>query len=285
MSQINAQSVFGTYEVLKARINQPVPADYVPFCAGKEIIGCVKKTLAMKLAGSTSDFRLMDKLYLAEENCATVVLRTAAMQKAARILSELGELPSEVGELVDIRATVYDGVFCQAPRLLCRKLGLMTTSIRLTAYDKEGRVVLARRRPGKTIAGGLWDSLAAGLVKASEEPEHALYRELYEEAGLSADDLEVKESARFVQEFPVPEGYLREVVKNYVGSLKEGATPVNRDGEVSEFAAFDCHEALRMAEQEKLMYAAGVGIAETTMIHLGQRIEEKWLHYRGQIII
>ena len=285
MSQINAQSVFGTYEVLKARINQPVPADYVPFCAGKEIIGCVKKTLAMKLAGSTSDFRLMDKLYLAEENCATVVLRTAAMQKAARILSELGELPSEVGELVDIRATVYDGVFCQAPRLLCRKLGLMTTSIRLTAYDKEGRVVLARRRPGKTIAGGLWDSLAAGLVKASEEPEHALYRELYEEAGLSADDLEVKESARFVQEFPVPEGYLREVVKNYVGSLKEGATPVNRDGEVSEFAAFDCHEALRMAEQEKLMYAAGVGIAETTMIRLGQRIEEKWLHYRGQVII
>lgn len=285
MSQINAQSVFGTYEVLKARINQPVPADYVPFCAGKEIIGCVKKTLAMKLAGSTSDFRLMDKLYLAEENCATVVLRTAAMQKAARILSELGELPSEVGELVDIRATVYDGVFCQAPRLLCRKLGLMTTSIRLTAYDKEGRVVLARRRPGKTIAGGLWDSLAAGLVKASEEPEHALYRELYEEAGLSADDLEVKESARFVQEFPVPEGYLREVVKNYVGSLKEGATPVNRDGEVSEFAAFDCHEALRMAEQEKLMYAAGLGIAETTMIHLGQRIEEKWLHYRGQVII
>ena len=285
MSQINAQSVFGTYEVLKARINQPVPADYVPFCAGKEIIGYVKKTLAMKLAGSTSDFRLMDKLYLAEENCATVVLRTAAMQKAARILSELGELPSEVGELVDIRATVYDGVFCQAPRLLCRKLGLMTTSIRLTAYDKEGRVVLARRRPGKTIAGGLWDSLAAGLVKASEEPEHALYRELYEEAGLSADDLEVKESARFVQEFPVPEGYLREVVKNYVGSLKEGATPVNRDGEVSEFAAFDCHEVLRMAEQEKLMYAAGVGIAETTMIRLGQRIEEKWLHYRGQVII
>ncbi len=285
MSEVNAKSVYETYEVLKDRLNQPIPSDYVRFCAGKEIIGCVKKTLAMKLAGATSDFRLMDKLYLGEESCRTETLRTAAMQKAARILAELGELPDDAGELVDVRATVYDDVFCQAPRLLCRKLGLMTTSVRLTAYDKDGKVVLARRRPGKPIAGGVWDSLAAGLVKASEKPEHALYRELFEEAGLSSDDVDIKESARFVQELPVPEGYLREVVKNYEGHLKEGANPVNRDGEVSEFGSFDCHEALRMAEQEKLMYAAGLGIAETTMIHLGQRIEEKWLHYRGQVII
>ena len=167
MSEVTAQSVYATYEVLKARVTQPVPSDYVRFRAGKEIIGCVKKTLAMKLAGATSDFRLMDSLYLTDENCSSVTARTAAMQKAARILAELGELSEDAGELVDVRATVYDGVFCQAPRLLCRKLGLMTTSIRLTAYDKEGRTVLARRRPGKVIGGGLWDSLAAGLVKAS----------------------------------------------------------------------------------------------------------------------
>ena len=285
MSELTARSVYETYEVLKNRVNQPVPSDFVRVRAGKEIIGCVKKQLAMKIAGATSDFRLMDSLYLVDDVCRSVTERTAAMQKAARILAESGDLTDDAGELVDVRATVYDGVFCQAPRLLCRKLGLMTTSVRLTAYDKDGHVVLAKRREGKPVAGGLWDSLAAGLVKASEEPEHALYRELYEEAGLSANDVEIKESARFVQELPVPEGYLREVVRNYEGFLKEGAEPVNRDGEVSEFASFDCHEALRMAEQEKLMYAAGIGIAETTMKRLGLRIEEKWLHYRGQIII
>ena len=242
MSELVAQSVYQTYTVLKDRLTQPIPKDFVRFQAGGEIIGCVKKTLAMKLAGSTSDFRLTERLTLTDDNCRSVTARTAAMQKAARILADFGELPDDAGELVDVRATVYDSVFCQAPRLLCRKLGLMTTSIRLTAYDEEGLVILARRRPGKTIGGGLWDSLAAGLVKASEEPEHALYRELYEEAGLTS-------------------------------------------GEVSEFARFDCQEALRMAEQEKLMYAAGVGIAETTMIHMGQRIEEKWLHYKGLVII
>lgn len=285
MSELVAQSVYQTYTVLKDRLTQPIPKDFVRFQAGGEIIGCVKKTLAMKLAGSTSDFRLTDRLTLTDDNCRSVTARTAAMQKAARILADFGELADDAGELVDVRATVYDSVFCQAPRLLCRKLGLMTTSIRLTAYDEEGQVILARRCPGKTIGGGLWDSLAAGLVKASEEPEHALYRELYEEAGLTSDDVRIRESARFVQELPVPEGYLREVVRNYEAVIKEGVQFVNRDGEVSEFARFDCQEALRMVEQEKLMYAAGVGIAETTMIHMGQRIEEKWLHYKGLVII
>lgn len=285
MSELSAQSVYQTYTVLKDRLSQPIPKDFVRFQAGGEIIGCVKKTLAMKLAGSTSDFRLTERLTLTDDNCRSVTARTAAMQKAARILAEYGELPEDAGELVDVRATVYDSVFCRSPRLLCRKLGLMTTSIRLTAYDEEGRVILARRRPGKTIGGGLWDSLAAGLVKASEEPEHALYRELYEEAGLTSDDVRIRESARFVQELPVPEGYLREIVRNYEAVIKDGIQFVNRDGEVSEFARIDCQEALRMAEQEKLMYAAGVGIAETTMIHMGQRIEEKWLHYKGLVII
>ena len=102
MSEVTAQSVYATYEVLKARVTQPVPSDFVRFRAGKEIIGCVKKTLAMKLAGATSDFRLMDSLYLTDENCSSVTARTAAMQKAARILAEFGELPEDAGELVDV---------------------------------------------------------------------------------------------------------------------------------------------------------------------------------------
>ena len=285
MSELSAQSVYQTYTVLKDRLTQPIPADFVRFQAGGEIIGCVKKTLAMKLAGSTSDFRLSECLRLSSEAEANEITRTSAMQKAAALLASMGEMPADAGELVDVRTGIYDKPFCQAPRLLCRKLGLMTDSIRLTAYDAQGRVVLALRRADKPVGGGLWDSLAAGLVKASEKTEQALYRELFEEAGLTSVEVEIKEGARFVQTLPVPEGYLREIVRNYEGVLKEGVKLQNRDGEVAEFKAFDPFEALRMAEQEKLMYAAGLGIAETQFTRMGHRIEEKWLHYRGQILI
>ena len=37
------------------------------------------------------------------------------------------------------------------------------------------------------------------------------------------------------------------------------------------------------AEQEKVMYAAGGGMTETTMTNMGQRIEEKRMHYKGQV--
>ena len=34
MSEVTAQSVYATYEVLKSRVTQPVPSDYVRFRQG-----------------------------------------------------------------------------------------------------------------------------------------------------------------------------------------------------------------------------------------------------------
>lgn len=54
--------------------------------------------------------------------------------------------------------------------------------------EREGRYLLARRRPGKTLAG-LWE-FPGGKVEAGEDPAACLKREILEEMNL---EIEVRE--------------------------------------------------------------------------------------------
>jgi 8-oxo-dGTP diphosphatase len=52
--------------------------------------------------------------------------------------------------------------------------------------DADGRVLLAQRPEGKTLAG-LWE-FPGGKIEAGERPEQSLIRELKEELGISVKD-------------------------------------------------------------------------------------------------
>ncbi len=58
--------------------------------------------------------------------------------------------------------------------------------VAVALIDPDGRILLAKRPEGKTLAG-LWE-FPGGKVEATERPEAALIRELQEELGINVEE-------------------------------------------------------------------------------------------------
>ena len=63
--------------------------------------------------------------------------------------------------------------------------GKLVLVVAAALFDKSGRVLLAQRPEGKSMAG-LWE-FPGGKVETGETPERALQRELHEELGIEID--------------------------------------------------------------------------------------------------
>lgn len=85
-------------------------------------------------------------------------------------------------------ATEADPAGCDAPRPGERPPGpvKLVLVVAVALIDADNRVLLARRPPGKSMAG-LWE-FPGGKVHDGESPEAALCRELAEELGIDVRD-------------------------------------------------------------------------------------------------
>jgi 8-oxo-dGTP pyrophosphatase MutT (NUDIX family) len=131
-------------------------------------------------------------------------------------------------------------------RAIVRPLGITTFAVHLAGVSPDGRHWVQQRALTKPNDPGLWDTLAGGMIPASDSTPEALARETWEEAGLQVEQLvDVQRGGRIDICRPSgdgPHGYVVEQVHWYRCVVPEGVSPANQDGEVAQFRLMPVNE-------------------------------------------
>lgn len=75
-------------------------------------------------------------------------------------------------------------------RLEAYRKGLWHRIVVVLIFNSQGQLYIQKRSPNADTSPNMWDHSAAGHVDEGEEPEQAAKRELFEELGVEAGNLE-----------------------------------------------------------------------------------------------
>ena len=253
------------------------PESFGALCFGKIPFGFISADRAVVLSASGLLRREQNRFVMLEsENSIT---RSEILARAGEVLCQHGLAPHPSGEALDLFALTTASPLHTSGKPLCcidrafsRAFGALTSVVHLTAFNAEG-FVLGRRSATKRIGPGLWDSLAAGMVRSGETPEETLIREAKEEAGILLDELHDIQALplrlRF-QELP-GEGCLLERTYPFATQLPENLLLRPRPKEVDCFATFSLREVHQLLAVGGIMGEAAASIEECFRSCLGPR--------------
>ncbi len=157
-----------------------------------------------------------------------------------------------------------------AERGVMRVLGLATWAVHLHGRTADARVWMQQRALTKATDPGRWDTLMGGMISAADTLSTALARETWEEAGLHLHQLQgLRVGGHFWVRRPNPVdggvGHVEERIDWFDCLVPDGVTPVNQDGEVSQFVLMDTAELNRLQDAGQVTTEAGLILQSYTI--------------------
>ena len=221
----------------------PLDPKRLPVVIGGVPCGSILPEDAELLAGTVPELRLEDGCLVLGDAGTREEERSEILARAAAALRAAGRLSSWRDELLDVRASWNSPRLAVMERGAFRALGFWTLAVHLNGITPDGRIWTAQRSLSKAINPGRWDNLAAGMVKAGENPLEAICREAKEEAGLAPEDGRPLPCVRFWSSHSAGgNGWLREATFCFACELREGFSPRNEDGEVQDVRLLSADE-------------------------------------------
>jgi isopentenyl-diphosphate delta-isomerase len=111
-----------------------------------------------------------------------------------------------------------------APKLRAHQEALLHRAFSVFLFDRDGRMLLTRRAPGKYHSGGLWTNACCSHPRDGETLAEAVPRRLAEELGVS--DCPCREVGSFVYRADFANGLTEHELDHvFVGEWSQGVTP------------------------------------------------------------
>lgn len=242
-------------------LQQLPPKGSRPLTVSGRVAGWVTARATAALRGLPGVHVEDEAVHIASSSSPRMSLN-AVLVRAAQVLDEAGCIRSWRNEMLDV---VGEGRrLAVIERGAVRPLGLLTRAVHLNAWTPREELWIARRAMTKGTDPGKWDTLVGGLAGAGESLDSALVRESAEEAGLAAANLERRSPLRVILRLHrrLPEGYQVEDVLISECVLPDDVTPVNQDGEVSEFRCAGVEEVWSLIQAREFTAEAELVLLE-----------------------
>lgn len=138
-------------------------------------------------------------------------------------------------------------------RGLFKLLGLCSQAVHMHIETPNGLVWMGQRALSKAENPGMLDNLAAGGLSAQENPLECALRELREEAGLHADEVDLQATGPLLRmNRSIQHGWHQETVYMFKGEVAAHWRPCNQDGEVAGFCLMTRRAAVNAVNQWRL---------------------------------
>lgn len=245
--------------------------EFDPFEIGADRAGWIRRESAARLRHWPEVFEFLPECIRLSPELTHEADRTAALAEVTLGLAGEGAITGWRDETYPVRIRRESAPLCHIERAAMRFFGLTAAAAHLNGYTMKagGMLVwLARRSRSKAIDPGLLDNLVGGGIASGRDAWQTLLRECGEEAGIGLDlaaRASPVETLYVCRE--VPEGLHREIVYSHDLELPEEFTPLNNDGEVSEFMRLDATAVLERTARGELTVEAGLVALDFLLRH------------------
>ena len=230
---------------------QPLPQDAVPWYLGgsQAATGYIMPAHAKVLQSLSSQWTDLSLGLLWDTPERTHASRSQALAELAKQLHDLGYVTGWRNEKFSYWEdhVIGTGPQCLEPTSLLRAafemersafrfFGLRSHAVHVNGFTNDGHLWCGRRALTKPTDPGMLDNVAAGGLPVGESLQSCGIREMAEEAGISeALALSAVSHGKVITCRAVDRGWHHEILWVYNLSVPPDVTPINQDGEVSEF--------------------------------------------------